>query len=205
MRRSLDVVFILVVCALGAMLYYNSRPSSNPKASFTPGSDSVDFTLQDVNGEQRSPGEQPGPILITLTSLGCQPCLSRVGTVDREAARLAAERGVPVWNIIVYAQRTAAAAWVAEQSPAAELVLSDPDARVSVQQLGGNDLQCYILLDGQHRKAWQGPADVGQLESALDSIQAFGPGEVTGATTVGTPPPVTPPANMGRPTGAEAP
>ncbi len=199
MRRGLDVVFILVVCALSGMLYYNSRPSSEPQTSFTPGPDSVDFTLQDVNGEQRSPIEQPGPLLITLTSLGCQSCLSRVGAVDRETARLAAERGVPVWNIIVYAERAAAAAWVAEQDPAADLVLCDPDARVSVQQLGGSDLQCYILLDGQHRKTWQGPADVGQLENALDSIRAFGPGEVTGATTVGTPPPEAPPPGLEAP------
>lgn len=204
MRRSLDVVFILVVCALSGLLYYNSRPSSSPKVSFTPGPDSVDFTLQDVvSGEERSLADQPGPVLVTLTSLGCQPCQARVGSVDREAARLASERGVPVWNIIVYAERTAAATWVAEHSPAAELVLADPGARVGVQQLGGSDVQCYILLDGQHRKAWQGPADVGQLESAMDSIQAFGPGEVTGATTVGTPPPVTPPPGMGQP--AEAP
>lgn len=183
--RRYDVLFVLAAVALAGWWLYGSSGKQRPEGG-------VDFTLNEVSGGPLRLADVEGPVLITLTSLGCEPCRGRVNGVDREAATLASHRGVKVWNIIVYADKTSAANWVAEYAPSSHAVLlDDPGARVGVQMLGGNDSACYILLDKDHRKVWQGPADSRQLTAALDALglpaagsSEAGQGAVTGSTAL---------------------
>lgn len=165
MRRShYDLIFVLALIALAAWLYH-AWPSA---PGLVVGGE--DFTLEEVGGGSQRLAEVQGPVLITLSAVGCPDCQARVEKVDRKSYQVAQQAGVKVWNLLVYADQTQGSNWTTVYSPSADMVLVDPGGKVSVNQLGGSDATCYILLDAEHKKVWQGQADPVELEQRLAGL-----------------------------------
>lgn len=181
MRRGpLDLLFVVALVAVAGWLYHGSSSSSGKPAG--PG---LNFTLQEVSGASRSLSEVSGPVFIYLTATGCADCLARVHRVDRESVDLAKKNGLTVWNLLVYADNTAGAAFVADYAPSADAIFSDPGGSIGVNLLGGSDATCYLLLDENHNKVWQGGASPQELAQAIARMK----GEAaSGVTTTGANP-----------------
>jgi peroxiredoxin len=175
----LELLFVIGVVAV-VVSYFQQAPSSAPGpeaplAAFTPGLLSIGqpvptFALSDPSGENVVYQAGQGPVMIVLTATGCGGCLERIDGLDREAYNKAKERGIPVWNLLVYQGVEGARAFQEQHQPSADLVLCDQKAEVSVATLGGSDATCWLLIDKQGKLAWRGPANSEGLSRALQAL-----------------------------------
>lgn len=110
-----------------------------------------------------------GPLLITLSAVGCQGCQQRVG-IDRQAYEAAHRSKVPVWNIFVYSQAQGAQSFKDQLKPFADEFLYDADGHVSVNTYGGSDSSCWILIDKEGMIAYRGGSDLGALQKKLATL-----------------------------------
>ncbi len=179
MRRShYDFLFVLAAVALAGWLYHVY--SAAPAPATAPVAGAVDFTLSAVGGGPKHLADVKGPVFVFLSAVGCPDCQERTRQTDRDAMALAKQRGLTTWNLLVYADQPSGANFVSQFAPSADAVLVDEGGQIGVNLLGGSDATCYILLDQDHRKVWQGPADPKALEEAVAKMQG---GSVTTTTT----------------------
>jgi hypothetical protein len=185
--RLLELIFVIAVMGV-AVAYLYDRPSSpageTGGKAMTPGAmvksakpqllsigaAVPSFSLDDPSGQSWTYTAGQGPALIVLTATGCAGCLERIDGVDRQAYLLAQTMKVPVWNILVYSGVEGADEFVDKHKPSTDLVLCDPASDVSVRTLGGSDATCWLLIDGQGKLAWRGPAEMDGLEDALKGL-----------------------------------
>ena len=84
-----------------------------------------------------------------------------------DAARKA---GVPTTNMLVYTGESAGQSFLKNHAPAADLILCDPSADISVRMLGGSDATCWLVIDGQGKLAWRGSADPARISELLGAL-----------------------------------
>jgi len=173
-----DLVVILVLVAVAAWWHQARRgpgepeptvavssPSPSGPAEGPDGRTAPPFTLNDADGRPHS-YDGKGGLFIVLTAIGCGDCLSRIEAQDRKAAEMARARGLPVWNLLVFADESAGRTFMTGHQPDADRVLVDPGGKVSVDVYRGSDAACWILVRGG-RIVWQGGADLEALGKAL--------------------------------------
>ena len=105
------------------------------------------FTLPRLDGDPLH-FEGRGPVLITLSAVRWGGPQHHIDA-DKQAYEMAHKCRIPVWNILVHAQRDEARGFKKEFQPRADEYLYDADGSVSVQTYGGNDWFCWILIDGR--------------------------------------------------------
>lgn len=170
MRRShYDFLFVLAAVALAGWLYHVY--SAAPAPATAPVAGAVDFTLSEVSGGPKHLADVKGPVFVFLSAVGCPDCQERTKKTDRDAMFMAKQRGLATWNLLVYADQPSGANFVSQFEPSADAVLVDEGGKIGVNLLGGSDATCYILLDQDHRKVWQGPADPKALFEAISAMQ----------------------------------
>jgi len=172
-RQFKDLIAILALVGLVAYLAQGpSRPKEIPAAlAPTPAIEQLTtFTLVNVEGEEiRYDGHKP--LIITLTATTCVGCQQRLGT-DRLLYEKAKALKIPLYNILVYADRAQAARFVKQFAPHADQYLADPGGQIGVGQFLGSDEQCWLLVkDG--RIVYRGEARLGSIQGLLDSVGAL--------------------------------
>lgn len=160
---SFEVVSLIVVLCVGALfgVWYTHRqkPYTEPPQfpAVSPATRSAGaFTLNDLEGHPVSYRADGKPLFVILTAVGCGECRARI-PLDGEAVAAAHARGLRVWNILVYSGWDAGRGFRDQFHPAEDLILCDPSGSVAVNQLGGSDASCWIMIDGQGAIRWQGP------------------------------------------------
>lgn len=176
-RSRLPELMVLVCVVAVAMAFFLKQeeqpptPGANQRlttATIALGQVVPAFTLQHPDGSSFT--FERGPLLVVLTATPCAECLERVEQADLKLYQAASEAGLPSANLLVYAGESAGKSFLNDHAPAADLVLCDPSADISVQMLGGSDATCWLLIDRQGKLAWRGPADpnrIGELLGAL--------------------------------------
>ncbi|MGE0495161.1 MAG: TlpA family protein disulfide reductase [Vulcanimicrobiota bacterium] len=172
---ELMLLLCVVAVAMGFFLKQDEAgppvPAVSPRLSTAPveiGQPVPAFTLKHPDGSSFT--FEQGPLLVVLTATPCGECLQRIDQADLRLYQAAREAGLPSANLLVYAGESVGQSFLDEHSPAADMVLCDPSADISVQMLGGSDATCWLLIDRQGKLAWRGPADgnrIGELLAAL--------------------------------------
>ena len=175
-NRFIDVVLVAILVASGA--YFATRQGGNqdsptPVVSATapavaaPGfpDKAVPFQLHRVDGTSFNYAGQ-GPVVITLTAIGCQGCRERI-PLDKELARLAEEHKVPLYNGLVFADDKTGSDFAQQYQPQATEILCDPGGRVFVDQYRGSDNNCWMLIGPQGEFLYRGPESMDAMKKAL--------------------------------------
>ena len=175
--RLTDLAFILMVIALGVSYFQRQLTEEPPltKPAATAATTTA-TSIKMIKVGQKVPSFElagggyeagSGPYLVVLTATGCGGCLERIDGTDRSAYEMAKAEGLEVWNLLVYHPDSGREQFVAVRNPSADRVSSDPRGEFSVRTLGGSDATCWMLIDGQGKLVWRGPAKLKALEEAL--------------------------------------
>lgn len=176
-NRLSDLLMLAAMIGLGAAYSaYQRQPQATPSprpatqvtSTATFPERAVPFQLSTPDGQQQSFSGQ-GPAIITLTAIGCDGCRKRV-PLDSQLWELASKRQVPVWNLLVYATPPAGANFVAEFAPRADHIVVDPQGQVSVNQYGGSDANCWMMIGADGRFLYRGKEDLEAMKRALDTL-----------------------------------
>lgn len=171
-NRVFDLLLLIVLIGGGAFYYFQKNapkslpaPVTTATANQQSGPAAAFFTLPKLpEGELVFKGK--GPALITLSAIGCDGCMKRV-PLDRQAYELAHARGVPVWNILVFADAQSGQAFIDKFKPQADEFLYENPPIVSVNTYGGSDNTCWMVIDKSGSLVYKGAADLKALESKL--------------------------------------
>ncbi len=176
-NRLSDLLILASMIGLGAAFSaYQRQPesSSTPRPTAQASSAvgfperAVPFQLSTLNGQQESFSGN-GPAIFTLTAIGCDGCRKRV-PLDGQLWEMANKAKVPVWNLLVYATPPAGANFVAEFAPRADHIVVDPQGQVSVNQYGGSDANCWMMIGADGRFLYRGKEDLDAMKRALDTL-----------------------------------
>lgn len=177
-NRIKDFVILLAVVAMGA--YWLKPDLSPPKTTPTPVAAATQgantfpdlappFELHSNLGPPRK-FEGKGPLVITLTAVGCGGCIERIPR-DQELYQLAKKARIPYYNVLVYvADDASGAQFVQEHQPAADDVLNDPGGKVFVNQYKGSDNNCWMVIGPQGEFRYRGPENMEAMRKAISSL-----------------------------------
>jgi hypothetical protein len=171
-QRWMDLVLVLVIVAVVAHLT-RSPAQDTPKASPSQVSaamgKAIPFELESVDG-RRLRYDAQSPAILVLTAIGCGGCIARVHQQDAELTKWATAHQLPVYNLLVYADRASGAAFVAEHQPTAPTILVDPGGQVSVTQYQGSDDNCWMVVGPDGSFLYRGGTDLPRLIEACKGL-----------------------------------
>ncbi len=182
MQRSNRLIDFIVLSALVAGGAYFATRRDNAPASPSPiplatqtarASNGLPeragpFQLRTSDGRVREFSGQ-GPLIITLTAIGCGGCINRIPT-DKELLAVAQEKNIPLYNVLVFADDNSGKQFVDQYHPSATEILFDPGGKVSVNQYGGSDGNCWMLIAPDGKFLYQGSENMSAMKQALASL-----------------------------------
>lgn len=170
-NRLPDFLILFAISALAAYWFLTPRAPAAPATpapvpSSTPAHRGLaPFTLPELGGSEFH-SSASAPAFITLTATGCAGCIRRVET-DRPTIKAMQARGIPVYNVLVYADQPGGREFVDRHHPTADKILVDQSADVSVKTWGGSDSNCWFLLGKQGELLYRGPDNAAALQGIM--------------------------------------
>jgi len=185
-NRLVDFV-VLGLLISGAAYYFTAKPekpTNNPNpavaATASPAAPNTQFpdkalpfSLPRVDGSTLQ-YRGKGPVAITLTAVGCGGCRERIPR-DKELLKLTREKGVPLYNVLVFSPDAQAGRQFVDQfQPEADEIVVDPGGQVFVNQYLGSDNNCWMLIGPQGEFIYRGPENMQAMKTGLAQLQAEG-------------------------------
>lgn len=185
-NRLVDII-VLGLLISSAAYYFSSRPNqpaNNPvPVTAAPASTAtanpkfpdkaLPFSLPRVDGSLLQ-YQGKGPVAITLTAVGCGGCRERIPR-DKELLKMTREKGVPLYNVLVFAPDAPSGRQFVEQfQPEADEIVVDPGGQVFVNQYLGSDNNCWMLIGPQGEFLYRGPENMQAMKAGLTQLEVEG-------------------------------